>query len=99
MDVATLAAEDFTLTNAAGTAVPVTFSSSGCSASTQATSCALRIDTAAALAPGDYTFTLKAGAAISDRMATPHVFTQAADRVVEFTVEEADPAEPPHVCL
>lgn len=99
MDVATLTADDITLTNEAGTAVPVTFSSSGCTASTTSTSCALRIDTAAALAPGDYTFTLKAGAMISDRMATPHVYTQASDRVVEFTVEEAGPAEPPHVCL
>lgn len=61
------------------------------------TSCRIRLTSTAALMAGDYTLTLKAGATISDVLG--NVYTQAADRVVNFTVETAEPAAPPITCL
>ena len=58
---------------------------SGCGITS--TSCSIVIPTAEPLAPGDYTFTLKAGATIEDVLG--NVYTQAADRVVNFTVVDA----------
>lgn len=58
------------------------------------TSCTLQVKTAAPLAPGSYKLTLKAGATVSDVLG--NVYTQAADRVVTFTVANIAPAV---VCL
>lgn len=63
------------------------------------TSCTLRLTTAVSLEPGSYTFTLKQGATISDVLATPTVYTQAADRVVKFKVANAAAPATPLVCL
>jgi hypothetical protein len=46
---------------------------------------------------GSYTFTLKAGAALSDTFVPANVYTQAADRVIRFTVR--DPLPPAAPCL
>jgi hypothetical protein len=52
----------------------------------------------AAVTPGDYTFTLKAGATIDDMEATPSTYTQAADQVIHFTVEAAPPTPTAQAC-
>jgi len=65
---------------------------SGCAETS--TSCSIRLTTTTPLAPGAYSFTLKQGATISDVLG--NVYTQAADRKVSFTVENA---EPDVVCL
>jgi len=46
--------------------------------------------------PGDYTFTLKAGATIDDKLSPAHTYTQATDLVIKFTIK--DPATRPQ-CL
>jgi len=58
------------------------------------TSCQIRIRKN--LAAGDYTFTLKGGATISDQLG--NVYTQAADKVIHFTVEDPAPSSAP-ACL
>ena len=58
----------------------------------------LRLTSAQAVPPGDYTFTLKANATIDDLEATPSTYTQAADQVIHFTVEAAPPATTPPTC-
>jgi methionine-rich copper-binding protein CopC len=64
-----------------------------------ASGAAIRIDYAA-LPAGSYTFTLKKGATLTDKIApTPNVYTQAADRVINFTVADAPPAGPAFKCL
>jgi len=91
MLAASLDATEYTLTRADGTAVsslPVTTSGA-----------AVRIDYAA-LPAGTYTFTLKAGAMLTDKiLPTPGVYTQSADRVIKFTVADAPPAGPAFKCL
>lgn len=69
----------------------------GANCNNTATSCQLRIR--GVLNPGDYTFTLKAGAMITANAAIPgESFTNAADKVIKFTVKDAAPVTP-HVCL
>ncbi|MFN0245446.1 MAG: Ig-like domain-containing protein [Kofleriaceae bacterium] len=68
---------------------------SGCAPTS--TSCSLRMTTTAPIMAGEYTLTLKAGATVTDVLG--NVYTQAADRIVNFTVATADPATPPIVCL
>lgn len=98
MDATTLLPTEYTLTGPMGD-VAVSFTSeSGCAATS--TSCSIRVTpgtsvTPVSLPPGDYTFTLKAGATINDKLG--NVYTQAADRVVEFTIENATAT--PVVCL
>jgi hypothetical protein len=86
---------EFTVTD--GSNNPVTGltidTSANSSCTTSSTSCAVRIRKN--LAAGDYTFTLKAGATVNDVLG--NVYTQAADKVVHFTVE--DPAPPAPTCL
>jgi hypothetical protein len=78
--------------NAAVTGFTIdTSSNTGCTVG--GTSCAIRIRKN--LAAGDYTFTLKAGAALTDVLG--NVYTQAMDRVIHFTVENPPPPSPP--CL
>ncbi len=60
---------------------------SGCAATS--TTCSIRLTTTTPIAPGAYKFTLKQGATISDVLG--NVYTQAADRTVSFTVENAEP--------
>jgi hypothetical protein len=51
-----------------------------------------------AVAPGDYTFTLKMGATVNDLITgTPDTYTQAADKVIHFTVPPAPSA--PQACF
>jgi len=91
MDPATLATTEWMFTSATA----VTFGAptvSGCAS--DSTTCSIRLTTTAPIPPGSYKFTLKAGATISDVRGT--VYTQAADRTVSFTVENAEPAV---VCL
>ncbi len=61
------------------------------------TSCRIRLTTTAPLMAGDYTLTLKAGATVDDVLG--NTYTQAADRVINFTVATAGPAAAPVVCL
>lgn len=92
------ATTDYTVVNSAGAAQAMTVavsttSSANCSAS--ATSCSLTIR--ANLAPGTYTFTLKKDAVLLDVLG--NMYTQGADKVVHFTVKDADPAPPAPQCL
>jgi len=89
MKGSTLTADEFTFTTADGT--PVAGVTVGATTGT-----AVRVD-AAALAAGNYKFTLKAGATIEDNLG--NVYTQAADRVINFSVEVDDSVPPPHLCL
>lgn len=93
MDPTTLTADDFTITAAAGGTVPtLTIDANGGSRATNCTNtstgCQLRVN--GVYAPGEYTFTLKAGAVIKDRLGND--YTQTADRVIKFTVSEAEPS-------
>lgn len=54
----------------------------------------IRLTSAAPVAAGDYVFTLKMGATINDAETTPSVYTQAADKVIHFTVAPVPPAGP-----
>lgn len=92
MSLATLTTDDYTITPAVTLNAPIATSSTGCTAS--GTSCTIRLG--GVYPPGTYTFTLKAGAVINDLLGNP--YTQAADRVIKFTVKEAPPA-PVHPCL
>jgi hypothetical protein len=65
-----------------------------CNPDGTSTSCTLVFTSTAALAAGDYTFTLKKDTNIDDVLASPTVYTQAADRVITFTVAEATPSDP-----
>jgi hypothetical protein len=94
MDSGTLANSEFTLTTADGAAVtipntPGYFSSASPFRTT--------IDLGP-LAAGSYKFTLKAGAAVNDRLAAPNTFTQSEDRGFTFNVE-VDEAGPAFKCL
>jgi Bacterial Ig-like domain len=91
MNLTTLTSDDYTVAPAVTLDAPIV-TAPGCSAS--GTSCTLRLG--GTYPPGSYTFTLKAGAVISDLLGNP--YTQAADRVIKFTVEEAPPA-PVRPCL
>jgi hypothetical protein len=86
---------EYTVTDSNGTAVTGftidTSSNTGCAEA--GTSCAIRIRKA--LAPGNYTFTLKAGATLTDQ--TGDTYTQAADKVIHFTVYDNPPT--PIQCL
>lgn len=67
---------------------------SGCGAASGSCSLAIRKN----LAPGTYKFTLKAGATLEDQLG--NVYTQANDRVINFTVAPPPPApEPAPACL
>jgi hypothetical protein len=87
MDLSTLASTEWSLVDANGAAVAVTpaygSAAAGANCSTKSASCQFRwrMD----FAPGDYVFTLKAGATISDLLG--NVYTQAADKVIHFTVK------------
>jgi hypothetical protein len=77
-----------------GTAVTgFTVAPKGCGVSD--TSCAVTITKD--LAPGTYTFTLKMGATLEDQLG--NVYTQAADKVIHFTVEAPEAPEPTPACL
>lgn len=97
MDPASLTTADYELVDSTGAAVTATVSvgasPNGCSISS--TGCQLRVR--ANLAPGAYKFTLKTGANITGVLGAS--YTQAADKVVNFTVKNADPATPPIKCL
>jgi hypothetical protein len=82
---------EFTVTDSSGAAVTgfTIAAASSTSCTEYGSSCAIRIRKA--LAPGAYTFTLKAGATVTDQ--NGDVYTQAADKVIHFTVYD-DPATP-----
>ena len=90
MVATSLDATEYTVTDSDGNAVtmdaPV---ADGCGAADS--SCDLVI-AVATLAEGDYTFTLKMGATIDDALG--NTYTQAADMVVNFTVEAETPPTP-----
>lgn len=97
MDPTTFTATDFTLVDANGAAVPGLTLATGVfpnSCDFYSTGCQLRVRKS--LAPGKYTFTLKAGAEISDVFGAK--YTQAADKVITFEVKEAA-ATPAVQCL
>jgi hypothetical protein len=95
MDHTTLTADEWSIVDAT-TMQPVTVaiskgagsagSGNNCTATSQGCQTRFRAD----FAPGDYIFTLKAGATVSDRLG--NVYTQEADRVVHFTVAAPAPA-------
>lgn len=94
MNPATLDLSKVTLTGP--TAATFVATAVGCTPTS--TTCVVRLTTAVPLDPGSYTFTLEQGATISDVLTTPTVYTQAAARVVKFTVADATPTDP-IVCL
>jgi hypothetical protein len=87
--------DDFSVTDGSGAAVTGwTIASSSCLATS--TSCAVTITKA--VPDGTYTFTLKAGATMSDQ--NGDVYTQAADKAIHFTVvTDTTPPAPTPVCL
>lgn len=98
MDVTSLTSADYTFVDSTGAAVAgaaVSAAAGTCTAT--GTACQLRVR--AVLAPGAYKFTLKAGAMIDDRLVAKSTYTQAADKVINFKVKEADPSPPPVTCL
>ena len=101
MDPASLTATDYTFVDSTGAAVPATTSvgaaPNGCSASSSG--CQLRVRGTAPLAPGNYKFTLKAGAQISTNAAITGTYTNAADKVINFKVKDPAPPAPPIQCL
>lgn len=97
MNPATLDAADFTFTGPAGAVAVGTATAATGTCSPTASSCSLRVGAVAPLAPGEYTFILKAGAMISDVLG--NVYTQASDRTVKFTVKEAGTPPTPIQCL
>lgn len=86
----TYTADDFTLTKADGSPVDVPVA---VVASTGPT-----LSVAGVLPAGSYRFTFKAGSTLTDRLATPTTYTQAADRTFTFNVAVAEPAAP-FACL
>jgi hypothetical protein len=96
MDPATLdPATEITITGPSTVTFTAPTIGSGCTAAS--TSCRIRLTTTAAIMAGDYTLTIKTGATVTDVLG--NVYTQAADRIVNFTVATADPPAPPIVCL
>lgn len=90
MDPASLDDTDFTVTDKDGNAVTMDgVLADGCDAlSTHCYLAPAKLD----LPEGDYTFTLKMGATINDVFG--NTYTQAADKVVHFTVEAETPSTP-----
>jgi hypothetical protein len=88
---ASLLPSEFTLTKADGTATGITpvVTASG----------AVLTVSSPALPAGSYTFTFKAGATLEDKIVPPNVYTQAADRVIHFTVADTAPPGPAFKCL
>lgn len=86
MDPASLTSADYTASN--GVQFAPTGVYDGCDAT--ATSCVLELTTTQALTPGAYQFTLNAGATLTDVLG--NTYTQATDRVINFTVANAAPA-------
>jgi hypothetical protein len=82
---------EFTLTKADGTPTNIPLPAAGTGTASTTT---LNVG---ALPAGSYKFTLKKDATINDRLATPNVYKQAADRVFTFTVSVEPP--PPFSCL
>lgn len=94
MDAASLLPTEYSLTSTQ--VIPaLTVTPTGCGAAS--TSCSFKI--AGLLLPGDYTFTLKAGTTINDKLTPSSTYTQAADKVIHFTVKNAATAPPPVTCL
>jgi hypothetical protein len=95
MDVTTLDATEYTVTDSDGNAVTMDApTADGCTATDS--SCDLLISVAT-LPTGDYTFTLKMGATIDDQLG--NTYTQMADKVIHFTVEDAATPPTPPACL
>jgi hypothetical protein len=90
----TLGLDKFTLTTASG--MPVSVAPNPLSGTASA-----NVSISYPMLPaGSYKFTLKAGATLNDRIApTPNVYTQAADRVITFTIADAPPSGPAFKCL
>ncbi|NVB81898.1 MAG: hypothetical protein HOV81_26185 [Kofleriaceae bacterium] len=88
---------DYTVVDSSGAAqtMTVAVSTTG-SANCSASSLSCTITIRANLAPGAYTFTLKQGAQLLDALG--NTYTQAADKVIHFTVEDAEPS-PAVQCL
>lgn len=86
MNPATLAATEYEMSNGIAVSAPTVYD--GCDPT--ATTCVLEFETATPLTPGTYTFTLKQGATIDDVLG--NTYTQASDRVIRFTVQNAAPA-------
>jgi hypothetical protein len=93
---ASLATTEWSLSPAAGTWTVKNKSSGLTTPATVAN--VIELASAAPVAPGDYTFTLKAGATINDFATTPSTYTQASDLVVHFTVAPAPATVPTPAC-
>jgi hypothetical protein len=87
MNPASIDASEVEFSGGVGIGTPI---ASGCGVAS--TSCSILIPTDTPLAPGSYSFTLKAGATVEDVLG--NVYTQAADRVINFTVVDAEPDAP-----
>jgi hypothetical protein len=96
MNPASLDPTEWEVVDASGAVVPfnAAVTASGCAADGSSTSCSLRFTSTAQLPPGDYKFTLKKDATIEDVLASPTIYTQASDRVVNFTVVRPTPVTP-----
>ncbi len=98
MDPLSLTPLDYTFTDSTGT--PVVGAVTGVGAAPNvcgptSTGCQLRVR--ANIPPGNYTFTLKAGANITGVLGAS--YTQAADKVIHITVKNVAPTPPPITCL
>jgi hypothetical protein len=90
MDATTFTEDDIELT---GAPTNLALGASGCTAG--GTACSLLVQ--GVFTPGSYTIKLKKDAVINDVLGNQ--YTQATDRVIQFTVREAPPAPPAIPCL
>jgi hypothetical protein len=100
---ASLLESEFTLTKADGTPTGITPTiAQNVDANGNPVRGTIRVQSMS-LPAGQYKFTLKQGATIEDNYVPPNtppnVYTQAADRVINFTIANAPPAAPPFKCL
>jgi hypothetical protein len=93
MDPTTLATTEYSISPAITFAAPVNPATGLAVPATSRN--VVELVSSAAVAPGDYTFTLKMGATINDKLTTPDTYTQAADKVIHFTVAAAPTSTPP----
>lgn len=90
IDPTTLATTEWSITPAVPMAAPAN-PATGLGVPAKAKN-VVELKSTGAVAPGDYVFTLKMGATLSDLITgTPDVYTQAADKVIHFTVAAAPP--------
>lgn len=94
MNPGSLAPDEWEVVDSAGAVVPFDAAVTSSTCGVNSTSCALYFTSTGRLTAGNYKFRIKAGATIEDKLASPTVYTQASDRVVNFTIVPATPVVP-----